>query len=410
MNKLLYIKPNEGEYHYLWRIGMNVDSGLLPHWKEIYEQINIQLDIPEDEFLSESAFRKKYQYAKMFYDEGVFDDPANEKAISKLKELKRDLEKEKIKYRKEKAEYSRLLREETYDELIVEQMIDAVTSLSPLSLPNYIEPKHNEKGYLLAFGDEHYGAEFEIRGLQNEVINRYSPEDFEDRMIELFNQTVEIIKKENISILHIFSMGDFSDGILRVSQLMKLRCGVIDGTIKYCEFICNWLSKLSKYVRIKYYFVEQANHTELRMLSQPKGTFINENMSKFLLEFIKIRLSDNVNFELITNPTGFIYTEIAGSTIFGIHGEVKNMEKAMKDYSKLYNISIDYLIGGHLHHTKIEETGKNSEVINIPSIIGIDPYSMSLRKSSDSAAKLIVFEERKGKVCEYTLKLAYKTF
>ena len=46
----------------------------------------------------------------------------------------------------------------------------------------------------------------------------------------------------NIDILNVFSMGDFSDGILRVSQLMKLRYGVVDGTIKYADFISNKLN------------------------------------------------------------------------------------------------------------------------------------------------------------------------
>ena len=64
-------------------------------------------------------------------------------------------------------------------------------------------------------------------------------------------------------------MGDFNDGILRVSQLMKLRYGVVDGTIKYADFISNWLNELTKYVRVKYQSTN-GNHSELRMLGQPK--------------------------------------------------------------------------------------------------------------------------------------------
>ena len=39
------------------------------------------------------------------------------------------------------------------------------------------------------------------------------------------------------------------------------------------------------------------------------------------------------------------------------------------------------------------------------SIIGADSYSLSLRKTSNASAKLLVFEQTRGKVCEYTLKL-----
>lgn len=61
----------------------------------------------------------------------------------------------------------------------------------------------------MVFGDEHYGAEFELKDLFGNIINSYSPEIFEERMYDLFDQTVEIIHKENIDTLNVYSMGDF---------------------------------------------------------------------------------------------------------------------------------------------------------------------------------------------------------
>ena len=304
----------------------------------------------------------------------------------------------------EKLEYSKWLREEARDELITEKICDAISSLPPLDIPNHICPTHNEKAYVLVFGDEHYGVEFELKGLFEDVINSYSPEIFEKRMWDLFNQTIEIIQKENIDVLNIFSMGDFNDGILRASQLMKLRYGVVYGTIKYANFISNWLNEISKYVRVRYQSTN-GNHTELRMLGQPKGTFAEDNMGKVVSEFIRVRLENNANFEYIENPTGYIYAELAGYPVLGIHGEVKNMSNAIKEFSSIYGVDIKYLLAGHLHHNKAEEVGINKEVINIGSIIGADSYSLSLRKTANASAKLLVFEQNKGKTCEYTLKL-----
>ena len=65
----------------------------------------------------------------------------------------------------------------------------------------------------------------------------------------------------------------------------------------------------------------------------------------------------------------------------------------------------DYLIAGHLHHSKTETVGVDSEVINVPSVIGVDDYSLSLGKSSNAGATLLVFERLKGKVVEYDIKL-----
>lgn len=328
---------------------------------------------------------------------------ANE-ILDELQEQKLSLQKERYKLQTEKLENNRWIRENARDELIVEKIVDAINNLKPLQIPEVLPIIHNTKGYAFCFGDEHFGVDFEIRGLYNEILNAYSPEIFEKRMWDLLNKVIEIIDKEQITKLNVFSMGDFSDGILRCGQLMKLKYGVIEGTIKYADFICNWLNELTKYVNVEYQMVH-GNHTELRMLGQPKGTFKEDNTGLFVSEMITTRLNNNPNFIMVKNPTGLIFTNLCGFNILGIHGEVKNMANAIKDFSKTYNTNIDILLAGHLHHSKSEMVGVNSDVINVPSIIGVDDYSMSLNKTSNSGATLMVIEEGKGKVQEYNIKL-----
>lgn len=364
---------------------------------------NIINELTGDDF-GESTYRKKFQAFQKMLDANQSKFVDSNAQLEKITLQKRELEKAKVKLQTEKLEYSRWLREEARDELITEKICNAISTLSPLTIPKHIIPVHNTKAYALVYGDEHFGVEFELKGLFGDIINAYSPEIFEERMWDLLNQTIEIVQKENIDTINVFSMGDYMDGILRVSQLMKLRYGVVDGTIKYADFISNWLNELTKYVRVKYQSTN-GNHSELRMLGQPKGTFTEDNMGKVVSEFIKTRLKDNPNFTYIENPTGYIYAQLVTHTILGVHGEIKNMESAIKEFSSIYGVPIQYLLAGHLHHNKVEEVGVNQEVINVGSIIGVDSYSLSLRKTSNASAKLLVFEQTKGKVCEYTLKL-----
>lgn len=401
-------EDNENTNEYIWRMCDYKDKGLLDlNWEQVGELINKELFGSDKElYRTSSAYRKPYQYAKDFYDD-VFKKRMysyDNEAIKKMDDLKRDIQKERIKLNTTRVEYNKWLRENARDELIVEEICKSISNLSPLEKPAYIQNKYSTKEYCLVFGDEHYGTEFELTDLLGNIINSYSPEIFEKRMWDLFYQVIDIIKKEDINTLNVYSMGDFSDGCLRVSQLMKLRYGVIDGTIKYANFISNWLNELTKYVRIRFQMTD-GNHTELRMLGQPKGTFVEDNMGKIVKEFIKIRLEDNNNFTFIENPTGYIYDNLAGNIILGIHGETRSLEKTLKDLSAIYNTQIKYLFAGHLHHSKLEEIGINSEVINIPSIIGVDPYALSLNKASNASAKLFIFEEGKGRTCEYTFKL-----
>lgn len=364
---------------------------------------NIINELTGDDF-GESTYRKKFQAFQKMLDANQSKFVDSDAQLEEITLQKRELEKAKVKLQTEKLEYNRWLREEARDELITEKICNAISTLPPLDIPEHIIPTHNTKAYVLVYGDEHFGVEFELKGLFGDIINAYSPEIFEERMWDLFNQTIEIVQKENIDTLNVFSMGDYMDGVLRVSQLMKLRYGVVDGTIKYADFISNWLNELTKYVRVKYQSTN-GNHSELRMIGQPKGTFTEDNMGRVVSEFIKTRLKDNPNFTYIENPTGYIYAQLAGYSLLGCHGEVRNLENAIKDFSKIYGVPIDYLISGHVHHNKTIEVGVNSEVITVGSIVGSDSYSLSLQKNANASAKLLIFEQIRGKVCEYILKL-----
>lgn len=394
------------EYEALWAVGQAKDAGTLGEltWPEIAKEFNDTYREDETYYFDASAYRKKYRNYLDAYEQLFSKEQFSTEQASEYVDQKRELQKLKTQIQTEKLEYNRWLREEARDELICEKICSAIRTQSSLVVPEPITVDKSSRSAVLAFGDEHYSAEFTIYGLYGEIINSYSPDIFEQRMWDLFHQTVDIIQKENITTLHVFALGDFTDGILRCSQLMKLRYGVVEGTVKYANFIANWLNELTKYVKVKYQMV-YGNHSELRMLGQPKGTFKEENTGMFVREMIKAYLENNPNFEMIINPTGLIFDNIEGLNVLGIHGEVKNMESAIKDFSNTYNTNIQILIGGHMHHYKAETVGVNKDIINVPSVIGIDDYSMSLNKTSNPGAVLFCIEENKGVTLEYKIKL-----
>lgn len=406
MNNILKRLDGETENQALWRIGKAKANGLLGDvtWIEVAEFFNKEFREDETQYYDSSAYRKRYKNFSDAYEELFSQENFTNEEMMTIEEHKRELEKAKIKLRTEKLEYNKWLREEARDELICEKICDEIRNNNSLISPEPIVVDRASRSAVLAFGDEHYATEFTIYGLYGEIINSYSPEIFEQRMWDLFYQVIDIIQKEELTTLYVFALGDFTDGILRCSQLMKLRYGVVEGTVKYANFIANWLNELSKYVKVKYQMV-YGNHSELRMLGQPKGTFKEENTGMFVREMIKTYLEGNPNFEMIINPTGLIFDNIEGLNVLGIHGEVKNMENAIKDFSNTYNTNIQILLGGHMHHYKAETVGINKDVINVPSIIGIDDYSMSLNKTSNPGAVLFCIEENKGVTLEYKIKL-----
>ena len=370
-------------------------------WAEIAEKYN--LGIHRD------TLRKASQtiFGGAFISEYYKEKDANKNDKGYLTELrleKEALKRERQKLSDEKLEYNRWLREQARDELICEKICESISKLTPLQFPELRSHEHNSREAILCFADTHYGTEFTIKGLFGEILNQYSPEIFEQRMFALLEQVVEEIANKHLGHINIFSLGDEIDGMLRVSQLMKLRYGVVESTIKYADYISCWLNELSKYVCIDFYAVK-GNHCDLRLLDQPKGTFANENMTFVINEFIKERLKGNPNFRFHQNETGLIFDRICGYNILGIHGEVKNMEVALQKFTNTYNTMIDILVGGHKHHFCAETVGRDRDVVSVPSIIGIDDYSMSLGKTSNPGAIMFTLESGKGIVGQTNFKL-----
>lgn len=392
----------EGQDQYFYRI-CNMKDSFGFTWPQMAEIFNNEFGCNK----GDTAYRKRWAAFKSVLDANTDKIVGENKYLEELKTEKRNIEKERKKLQTEKLEYNKWLREEARDELICEHICQAIKELPALDIPPLLGYGDNTlvgRDAVLIISDAHYGAEFTIKGLFGEILNEYNPEIFEARMWDLLNQVIKICKKENINTLRVYDLGDSVDGLLRVSQLMKLRYGVIESTIRYGRFMTEWLNELTQHVKVKLQMVTDANHSQLRMLGQPKNTFKDENMSYIIAEKFMDRLGNNPNFEFVQNPSGYVFDELAGYRVLGIHGEVKNMEDAIKNFSATYKTPIDILIGGHKHHKEVDNVGIRVDAVSVPSIIGVDDYSMSLNKTADAGATMLFVEAGKGISIEYNIK------
>ena len=369
--------------------------------KDIAELINKASSSNKDE----SAYRKWFKS----YQEG-YDDAINSSATSlNYKKERIELAKEKCKIQTEKLELNRWIREQSREELFYDKINDAIKH-SIIQIPSVSKRciyQPNDTDYVLFLADQHYGVDFKIYGLDNEIINEYSPEVFEERMNTIYEYILNKVHEKHINKLSIICLGDTLDGHLRNSQLIKLRWGVIDCAIKYGIYMSQWLSKLSNDVDIDFYNTS-GNHTELRLLDGKKGEHERENLDKVIMTIIKscIKETNNRHINIIENYTGYVYTELpCGHSIFGFHGEEKNLEKAVKDFSSIYDKRIDYIAAGHLHHCNINLYGHRKGTIRVGSIIGCDDYSMKIRRRADASTVLIGLEKNKGLTELYNILL-----
>ena len=102
-------RADESELQFIWRLCSAKDAGTLDvTWEQLADMFNSTLRSDDEEW-TESAYRKKYQQGKVFYEE-VFSKMINGQYDYELQEQLHELEKEKIKVRDERNELKRLIR------------------------------------------------------------------------------------------------------------------------------------------------------------------------------------------------------------------------------------------------------------------------------------------------------------
>lgn len=366
--------------------------------------------------LAPLVFDKEYSSdvaRRMFYGARNVLDMIDENKINNVddNEVLKEIQLETIEKRKERkkiqalnVELNRLLREQSKSELWWENISDTIKNMKSIEVPNLIKRENIlEKDGLLIIADCHYGRECTIKGLFGEIISEYNTNIFKERMWNLLEQVIEVCNERQLTHLNLFNLGDFIDGLLRISQLNSLQLGVIDSVLEYSEFMAIWLNELSKNISIDYYQT-QGNHDEVRVLTGKKGDFPHENVSKLIIEFIELRLKDNRNITIHKSETDFVYKNIMGVNVLGYHGEDKNLNNSLRYFRSFYKQPIDLLFGGHLHSQSLSTEGigeyGDAQCIRVNGICGIDDYSVRLQKASRAGANMFIFKEGKGKTSQ----------
>ena len=330
------------------------------------------------------------------------DEINNIQDKDKLQEIliaKKELEKERKKIQTINLEYNQYVRDISRFELFNEKIKEAIDNMPALIFSNTIQDKFNSKQTaVLCISDAHNGVEINMQTVFNEPINIYSPDILKKRLNKLADTVIKDYKNNfNYKKLIVFDLGDGIQNILRLSDIAKLKTGVIDSVLQYAEMISQFLNKIQNELNIQIEFsCLGGNHSELRLISTGRN-WESENLGKVIREFIALRLKDNQNIK-VDPYSDFSFKQIEGINILAIHGnDSKKNINEISYWEQYHNITIDILLMGHFHHQEQISLGYSptgdKEIIIVPSLIGIDEFSRKNRKLARAGAKFILFED-----------------
>lgn len=395
-------KEGETENQYIWRIGQMIDAGQIDNWKTIAPILNKQLRNDETEYRDESAYRKKYQYAKMFYED-VFSKRESDEYLQELEEQKIELKKERVRLQDERTNKNKNIRIEAR----VEQKLDYLEKiianqgkidykpLSPEQRQNIQMKSDND--LIVMLSDLHIGQNFAS------AWGRYNLEVAKDRMKEYLNKIIEIKDRHHSENCFISLQGDMISNSIHKSIAITNRENVIEQVIEASEMVTSFIAELSKYFNRITVASVVGNHSRI---DKKEDALKDERLDTIIEWYAKRKLEafDNIEFiDAFDNTiTSFV---VRGKHYISCHGDYDSMnQNGLAKLSMMIGYFPYCVLLGHKHFPATTEIN-GIKMVQSGSMPGSgDDHTIELRLSGKPSQTVLVCN-KDGIECNYTVEL-----
>lgn len=398
---ILERKEGETEIQYLWRIGKMVDAGKIGSWKDITPTLNKQLR-EDDEYYDESAYRKKYQAAKKFYDE-IFSQQGDEDFKKEQEEILREIKKEKIKLRDERTESNRGIRIEArvedkldyFEKIIANQGKIDYKPLKPAER-ELIKTK-SDNDLVIMLSDLHIGQTFAS------AWGRYNLEVAKDRMNQYLNKIIEIKDRHNSENCFVTLQGDMISNSIHKTIAITNRENVIEQVISASEIITAFLAELSKIFNNVTVASVVGNHSRI---DKKEDALKDERLDTLIEWYAKSKLENFENIEFIEPyDNTFNCFVVRNKHYFVVHGDYDKFDMAgVAKLSMMAGYFPYCILFGHRHFPATTEIN-GIKLVQSGSFPGAgDDHTIELRLSGKPSQTVLVCNED-GIECNYTVEL-----
>ena len=384
---ILERKEGETEIQYLWRIGKMVDAGKIGSWKDITPTLNKQLR-EDDEYYDESAYRKKYQAAKKFYDE-IFSQQGDEDFKKEQEEILREIKKEKIKLRDERTESNRGIRIEArvedkldyFEKIIANQGKIDYKPLKPAER-ELIKTK-SDNDLVIMLSDLHIGQTFAS------AWGRYNLEVAKDRMNQYLNKIIEIKDRHNSENCFVTLQGDMISNSIHKTIAITNRENVIEQVISASEIITAFLAELSKIFNNVTVVSVVGNHSRI---DKKEDALKDERLDTLIEWYAKSKLENFENIEFIEPyDNTFNCFVVRNKHYFVVHGDYDKFDMAgVAKLSMMAGYFPYCILFGHRHFPATTEIN-GIKLVQSGSFPGAgDDHTIELRLSGKPSQTVLV--------------------
>lgn len=382
---------NETPNQAIYRICKHKDE--IGTWEDVGNVLNDMLG----ENLSSSAYRKKFQYFEQIMkdNEDLFFE--NKNYLDDLKEMKREIQKEKIKLSDERTELKRLYREQARRESFIDVVKRAMSEyVEPLVEPNHIGGfNHADNDLIVSLTDIHTGIEID------NAFNKFNENILRKRFNTYLQKILEVRERHNSENCYVI-IGEVVSGIIHNNLRIENNLDLMQSFKLVATLISDFLTELSKYFNDVHVYINEGNHS--RISPNKEDNIQGENVDVLVPFYLKARLQliDNIFIHENEVMEEIAMFKIRGNIVMSAHGDNDKVSSVVQKFTMLFDVKPDLVYLGH-RHTNAMETVYDTKVIQSGCLSGTDNYALSKRLRNKAEQTISVITED-GLECLYDVK------
>lgn len=367
------------------------DKDVIGSWEDVCEILNNLLGAN----YRPNTYRNRFQNYDKFRQADL--GTTGSSLLEEIKEQRKELEKERIKFRDERNEYNRIIREEARKESYIDMVKRMLSNYAPKSL-NYTTPPSykSDTDMVLVVSDLHCGIEV------NHYLNHFDSNILADRFITCLNKVIEIQNRhqsENITVL----ISEVISGLIHENLRCENNENIIEQFLTVTQYLSDFLTELSKHFNNVEVLVMPGNHS--RVTPKKESSLKGENIDNLLIPYLSAVLQNisNIHFHKNNIDESIAMFSVRNNTIYAVHGDKDASNNVVQNLTMQYGICPKLIYMGHRHKNSME-TVYNTKVISAGCWSGVDNYVIDNRYNTRPETVLSVINEN-GLVCNYDIKL-----
>jgi hypothetical protein len=385
---------NESDEELIYRICSQKDQ--IGTWEQVKDVLN---ELTGNDY-GESTYRKRYQaFDKMIKaNQGKFYDGSA--MIEELKEQRRALEREKVKFRDERRAWNK----QNYIDSRVEEKLDILEEelLSigrTLYEPHDVTEINSDNDMLVILSDFHIGATY------SSLTGEYNVNIARERLQKLLEEIIKIQKRHNSEKCYISLQGDLISGNIHKSIQVTNAEDVIEQIKIATELVIGFAYEVSKYFTNVYISSVSGNHSRI---DKKEEAIHSERLDNIIIWATGLALNgvDNIHFLKRNLDNGIYDLNIRGKSYIAVHGDYDSFNKTGVANLSMMLGYVPYAITfGHLHTCAVDEA-HGVKMIRGGSLGGSgDDYTLEKRLVG-KASQMVCICDKNGVVCYYPIELS----